>query len=442
MSKIICDICGTTYQETAKQCPICGCVRPGDAQRVSDDANSEGKVSTGYTYVKGGRFSKTNVKKRNKNRAEKVEEKVTPREAKEPEEQSNRGLVITAVVLLLAIIGVVIYIAVRFFVPISNVGNNGSATTENLGSYVDLTCQDITVDATTILFEQAGEARLLSVTLSPKNTTDKLTYKSEDTSVATVTEKGNVVAVGNGTTKIIITCGNVTRECVVTCQFVEESTDESTESTETQVPESSEAPVVLKLNRSDITFNYKGANWDLYTGDIPRNQITWSSDDETIVTFIDGKAVAVGGGTTYIHAEYEDQKVSCIIRCNFSNDTEIGGNGGVSEDGGIPGNGGVGEDGGSTGNGGVSEDGGNVTNTTYTIYTAYGPASDVTLRVGESLTFTLRDSAGNTVTATWSTTSSALSISGSTVTGVSSTSYAKIAAVYEGKGYECIVRVN
>ena len=30
MSKIICDICGTSYPETATQCPICGCVLAPD----------------------------------------------------------------------------------------------------------------------------------------------------------------------------------------------------------------------------------------------------------------------------------------------------------------------------------------------------------------------------------------------------------------------------
>ena len=43
MSKIICDICGTSYPETAKQCPICGCVRPGDVQRVTNEVKSDGK---------------------------------------------------------------------------------------------------------------------------------------------------------------------------------------------------------------------------------------------------------------------------------------------------------------------------------------------------------------------------------------------------------------
>ena len=49
MSKIICDICGTSYPETATQCPICGCVRSGDVQRVTNEVKKDGNDSTGYT---------------------------------------------------------------------------------------------------------------------------------------------------------------------------------------------------------------------------------------------------------------------------------------------------------------------------------------------------------------------------------------------------------
>ena len=65
MNKIICDICGTSYAESGKQCPICGSVRPGDVQRMTNEVKRDGNGSTGYTHVKGGRFSKSNVKKRN-----------------------------------------------------------------------------------------------------------------------------------------------------------------------------------------------------------------------------------------------------------------------------------------------------------------------------------------------------------------------------------------
>ena len=36
MSKIICDVCGTRYPDTAEQCPICGHIRNG-AGKVAED---------------------------------------------------------------------------------------------------------------------------------------------------------------------------------------------------------------------------------------------------------------------------------------------------------------------------------------------------------------------------------------------------------------------
>ena len=64
MSKVICDICGTAYPETATQCPICGCARDNVTQTPAADATqkTDGEAAGGYTYVKGGRFSKSNVR--------------------------------------------------------------------------------------------------------------------------------------------------------------------------------------------------------------------------------------------------------------------------------------------------------------------------------------------------------------------------------------------
>ncbi len=337
MSKIICDICGSSYPETAKQCPICGSVRPGDAQRVTNEVKSNGQVSTGYTHVKGGHFSKSNVKKRTKASvvAGNNGKNSTQKRHKDDDSKSNRGLVVTAIILLLAIIGVVAYIAIQFFAPYTD--PNPSNPTDNLGSNLDLTCRDLTLDTYTVMFEQAGDAKLLDVKTTPEKPSETVTFRSENEAVATVTDKGKITAVGQGTTKIIITCGEITKECVVTVQSQGGSVDNTTpESTPgTTDPSNPSKPVgELRLNRNDFTLSYKGESWVLYNGEIAKNLITWSSDDESVVTFIDGKAVAVGNGMTKIHAEYEGQKVSCIVRCSFKEDSGVEGNGGVSEDGG------------------------------------------------------------------------------------------------------------
>ena len=338
MSKIICDICGTSYPETAKQCPICGSVRPGDAQRVTNEVKSDGNVSTGYTYVKGGRFSKSNVKKRSKTQTSGSNSRNTSsgKDRNDDDAKSNRGLVVTAIVLLLAIIGVVIYIAVLFFAPISD--PNASNPTENLGSNIDLSCRDLTLDTYTVLFDQAGAAKLLDVKTIPEKPSEQITYSSDNEAVATVSNKGKITAVGEGTTKIIVTCGKVTKECLVTVQLTNGSTGNTTQNPteETTTPDNTTKPAEeLRLNRKDsFTLKYKGETWDLYTGSIPRNQIVWSIGNTSIATIDNGKVTAVGEGYTYVYAEYDGQKVSCQVICRFEESSGVTGNGGVSEDGG------------------------------------------------------------------------------------------------------------
>ena len=111
MSKVICAICGTSYPDNTDSCPVCGYAQTPEVEieEVSDPA--------GYVPVKGGRFSASNVKKRNA---------VTPAFAKPAEKpaknqntnhKSNVGAIILIVLLLLAIIAVAGYIALRFFIP-------------------------------------------------------------------------------------------------------------------------------------------------------------------------------------------------------------------------------------------------------------------------------------------------------------------------------------
>lgn len=334
MSKIICEICGTSYPETAKQCPICGYVRPGDVQRVTNEVKSDGNGSTGYTQVKGGHFTKSNVKKRAKdeNQAPSATKNNSPRNSGADKE--SRGLVIVAIILLLAVIGVVIYIAVRFIGPISK-PNDGTLPSGNIQATIE--CTDIILDTDSLSFDEAGEILLMNVSVQPKNTSDVLRYSSENESVVTVNSVGKITVVGEGTTNIVITCGKVTKKCAVTVQYPQESTGtDSTDGTSSLDPtgESINTTEELRLNRKDITFSSKGGSWNLYDGSLPRNQIKWTSDNVSVASFTDGVVMAVGAGETVVYAEFGDQKVSCIIRCVFKDNTGIAGNGGVSEDGG------------------------------------------------------------------------------------------------------------
>lgn len=67
MNKVICDICGTTYPETAEQCPICGFARDlGVAADMEMPVEEIPQAMPARQPVKGGRFSASNVRKRNK----------------------------------------------------------------------------------------------------------------------------------------------------------------------------------------------------------------------------------------------------------------------------------------------------------------------------------------------------------------------------------------
>ena len=66
MDKIICDVCGTGYPESSESCPICGSPRRADASHAMGQKNA----NAGYTYVKGGRFSSSNVRRRSDNKVE------------------------------------------------------------------------------------------------------------------------------------------------------------------------------------------------------------------------------------------------------------------------------------------------------------------------------------------------------------------------------------
>ena len=147
MSKIICDVCGTSYPESAEQCPICGCARPINAQTIlnsRDDAGNQ-EPPAAYQYVRGGRFSNANVRKRNHTaqrkrsnaptRATSAAKASGERYSAPRKEKSGKGLVITAVVLFLCILAVVAYIVLRFFQPFGNLnaglpGTGNSATEE------------------------------------------------------------------------------------------------------------------------------------------------------------------------------------------------------------------------------------------------------------------------------------------------------------------------
>lgn len=428
MSKVICEVCGTAYPEASAQCPICGCVRPVDARGIPGNADDAAQIRK-YEHVKGGRFSKANVRKRTagvqsgtySKPAKVTQEAPVKRKNTKKKDNGNTGLVITILVLLLAIIAVVAYIIVKFFIPVSVPEEVPSdpviteAPTEpSEETFGEVPCQDLSLDAYEITLESAGDHTYLMASPTPFDTTDEIIFESADSSVAMAESDGRITAVSKGETDVIVTCGSVSVRCEVTVGIVKET---------------------LQLNRQEITFESAGDTWTVYSGNIPVDQITWSSDDESVATVEDGIVTAVGDGVTMIYGNYDGQIQSCVIRCSFvESETDAG----------------------TEGNGGVSSDAEDVTEATeetqsasnkykspYKLKNLMGPSSeDVMIAVGESFTLALVDSDGTRIDGvTWSVDGSACSVSGGTVKGLRS-GYCEVVATYDGQTYKCIVRVK
>ena len=328
MSKVICDVCGTAYPETSATCPICGSAKKSGDQTAA--GNISGAEGASYTYVKGGRFSKKNVRRRNQNGGMAQETRVPIAERKSKNTKSapasgdkggdegvNKGLIAVVIVLLLAIVAVLLYIGLKFFAAKPDIQNNPQTTpttnTDPTGepdpteppTDANVPCTDLTLSKDAISFTSVGSEYPLVATPAPSNCTEAVTFVSADETIATVSADGVVKAVGFGETTITITCGNIVRECTVSC--VSDFTFEFNANPKWNDP-------VTGL--PDVTVT-QGQTWKAYKGtpSVPVELINWISEDSAIAIVENGIVTAVSPGKTYIYAEYGGKTYKCIFHC-------------------------------------------------------------------------------------------------------------------------------
>ena len=363
MSKIICDICGTSYPDTADCCPICGCSRDAADSLLGEDlldsAADEGVQEQDIPRKRKEIFDYDEVN------SEPDEEQVTyaqteydeEEEEEEEEPRQNTLLVIVLTVVIALLLMAAGFIFVRYFLP--NMGGKADAAAqtpqETTAASAETTesgipCQELyIISGKTVELNKEGQMFLLHVKASPENTTDEITFASGDESVATVTEDGKVTAVSEGETVITIRCGISTMECPVTVKYVEETTAATTEAIETVAagetgPEETEATaaegtdatvapeattassapaqtnlknVTLKLKKTDIRLGVYYEYKLLLDCPLEQNEVQWSSEHPYIASVDENGVVkAIKSGTTAITATYGDQKVQCIVRCS------------------------------------------------------------------------------------------------------------------------------
>lgn len=354
MSKIICDVCGTSYPDTAECCPICGCT-PDMAGKLMGEDLLEETAESQEPARKIFDFDEVNGEEDQDEDAYDDGDYDDEEEDDEEPQQHNTLVVIVLTVLIAVLLMAAGFIFVKFFLPNMG-GKSAAATTEvtetTLSATTDLSipCQELyIISGKTVELNEEGQMFLLHVKASPENTTDPIIYTSQDEAIATVTEDGKVTAVSEGETVITIRCGVSTMECPVIVKYVEETTVPPTTVAETAPAETGEAQaagsqettpkedttsqqettpaasapanqqlknVTLKLKKTDIRLGVYYEFKLLLDCDLEQNEVQWSSEHPYIASVDENGVVkAIKAGTTSITAQYGDQKVTCMVRC-------------------------------------------------------------------------------------------------------------------------------
>lgn len=293
MSKIICEICGTKYLDTAACCPICGWkqspkkdntsdefdlgfldteIKEGEPEEVIEEsidiepvpqeekltlvtppkAKKSKKEAFDFDAVNEDKPPKRTKKPQPVEEPEEEEEEEEDEE--EEESRSNPFLVILLVLLILALLATSGFIFWKYYL------NGGDSDDFDDFSYVEtedttepeteettlptVPCTGLSLVSGIDDLTAEGQFWLLHVKASPEDTTDVITYSSADPSIVTVNEEGRVTALKEGETKIIITCGEQLIEAPVVVRFEEVETNVTEETmpvTEATEPEETEA---------------------------------------------------------------------------------------------------------------------------------------------------------------------------------------------------------
>lgn len=348
MSKIICDICGTSYPDTADQCPICGYTNSASAELDTEDILLEEVAQESRPKVKGGRFSKSNVRKRKQDPdfeddddededddyEDDDDEDDYDEDDEKPRKKGGILLNILLTIVILALLAVSGYIFMEYFLPHVLAPEETVPATDAIvqtdapeTEEPTVPCAELSMSESSIILTEEGQLYLLNVTVLPEDTTDVLTFVSANEAVVTVSEEGRVTAIGEGETVISIICGAKKLDINVLVDFPE-ATEEPTEAeTEEPTEEPTEAPteepteplkdVELVVDKTDVTFRGYNLTYTFkLSNGLTNEEVTWTSENEKICTVDEhGTVTTTGKGTTHIIVRYGDQEVKIIVRC-------------------------------------------------------------------------------------------------------------------------------
>ena len=355
MSKIICDVCGTVYQDTADFCPICGYAQgeypvQQDGFLGSSAANTRPPHKPMFDFDQDDGYVDNPPESQNydEDDLEEVEEYEAP-------SQTSTVIIVVLVMIITFLLVAIGFLFFRFYLP----GRMAASASQTVATEVTepeqtqesteptIPCTSLALTSGVTKLTRPGQYWLLHVSVMPEDTTDPLIFMSEDESVVTVNEFGRLTAEGEGETNVYIACGDKEIKCQVIVKYEQTQEPEATEQVSdvpeavehadlsgqtaenaaevtepatqaTEPPASGAEEIVLKLEKSDVSSTVKGVSFDLKLDcDLKPEDVTWLTMDSTVAIVKNGVVTTIGPGKTKIVAQYKGQQVECIVRCNF-----------------------------------------------------------------------------------------------------------------------------
>lgn len=350
MNRITCEICGTAFQDTAPCCPICGWSPKGTAPRQDmeevdlggfDMEEERGSRKPPVMRAASGPqasrrifdFDEANGSRTTSANTDDDDTYYGGDNGMEEQRRTNTGLIVVLVIFIVLVLLATGVLVVKFLLPKKDDSKKDVVPPTVIAETVEsLPAEEETTEAPTVpctsLFAPAvetltasGEMWRLNVKASPEDTTDVITYQSENEAVVTVSADGTLIAVGNGTTNIVVKCGSQEVKCPVTVAIATEPEEEEEpyDEGEDEYEETRDRTgVELKLKQTDITFSRMGVYRDLELDcNLTREEVTWMTSNSAIANVNNGRVTAMGNGVAKITAKYGDQTATCIVRCRF-----------------------------------------------------------------------------------------------------------------------------
>ena len=175
-----------------------------------------------------------------------------------------------------------------------NLGTEDNGTENGTSGGLADTTPRVSLSKRTISL-RPGESETLTATL--KNLSGSTaSWKSDDTTIATVDASGKVTAVAIGTTSVTAYVGDVTAVCTV---IVSNGT--------------SEPETTITLNKTTLSLTV--GNSETLTATVtPSKTVTWKSSDTSVAEVLNGKVEAKKAGSTTITATTSDDKTAtCAV---------------------------------------------------------------------------------------------------------------------------------